>query len=242
LRKIAPEEAIEDKFLVKIGLVGLGSVVLLLVLRDFIKHLIPFNMALASLIPSFAILVIKGSYPKLKNLINEIDIETLVFFSGLFVIVGGLEETGIIKSVAKILNRFAYSGFKMMSVLFWTGAMTSSIIDWKNKFLIPVRISSFSDIDFTEKIPQPKKYRIIAWEVVNLSITPGVAFDIYGHRIGMGGGFYDRFFSVFKKIFKVALSFDFQVLDEKLPVEENDHKMDVIITENGILTFNNSNN
>jgi len=115
-------------------------------------------------------------------------------------------------------------------------------IDWKNKFLIPVRISSFSDIDFTEKIPQPKKYRIIAWEVVNLSITPGVAFDIYGHRIGMGGGFYDRFFSVFKKIFKVALSFDFQVLDEKLPVEENDHKMDVIITENGILTFNNSNN
>jgi len=129
LKKIIPEEAIEDKFLMKIGLTGLGSVVLLLVLRDFIKHLIPFNMALASLIPSFAILVIKGSCPKLKNLINEIDIETLIFFSCLFVIVGGLEETGIIKSVAEILNRFAYSGFKMMSALFWTGAMTSSIID-----------------------------------------------------------------------------------------------------------------
>ncbi len=129
LRKIIPEEAIEDKFLMKIGLIGLGSVVLFLVLRDFIKHLIPFNMALASLIPSFAILVIKGSYPKLKNLINEIDIETLIFFSGLFVIVGGLEETGIIKSVAEILNRFAYNGFKMMTALFWTGAITSSIID-----------------------------------------------------------------------------------------------------------------
>jgi len=129
LRKIIPEEAIEDKFLMKIGLIGLGSVVLLLILRDFIKHLIPFNMALASLIPSFAILVAKGSYPKLKNLINEIDIETLVFFSGLFVIVGGLEETGIIKSVAEILNRFAYNGFKMMTALFWTGAITSSIID-----------------------------------------------------------------------------------------------------------------
>ena len=113
----------------KIGLIGLGSVVLLLVLRDFIKHLIPFNMALASLIPSFAILVIKGSYPKLKNLINEIDIETLIFFSCLFVIVGGLEETGIIKSVAEILNRFAYNGFKMMSALFWTGAISSSVID-----------------------------------------------------------------------------------------------------------------
>jgi len=129
LKKIVPEEAIEDKFLMKIGLAGIGSVVLLLVLRDFIKHLIPFNIALASLIPSFTILVIKGSYPKLKNLISEIDIETLVFFSGLFVIVGGLEETGIIKSVAEILNRFASSGFKMMSALFWAGAMTSSIID-----------------------------------------------------------------------------------------------------------------
>ncbi len=112
-------------------------------------------------------------------------------------------------------------------------------IDWKNNFLIPVRISSFSDIDFTKKIPQPKESSIIAFEVVNLSITPGVAFDIYGHRIGMGGGFYDRFFHLFKKIFKVALAFDFQVLDEKLPVEENDCKMDVIITEKRILSFHN---
>lgn len=129
LEKIIPEEAIEDKFLMKIGLTGLFSVVLLLVLRDFIKHLIPFNIALASLIPSFTILLIKGSYTKLKNLIREIDIETLIFFSGLFIIVGGLEETGIIKKGAELLEKFASSGFKMTTALFWTGAITSSVID-----------------------------------------------------------------------------------------------------------------
>lgn len=110
-------------------------------------------------------------------------------------------------------------------------------IDWRNKFFIPVRINSFSDIDFSKKIPEAERGSFIAYEAINLSITPGVAFDIFGNRVGMGGGFYDKFFHLFKNIFKVALAFDFQILDDKIPVEEHDCKMDLIITEKRVLSF-----
>ena len=108
-------------------------------------------------------------------------------------------------------------------------------IDWIKKIFIPVRISSFSDIDFNKKIPQPKNNDAVSYDEINLSITPGIVFDIYGNRIGRGGGFYDKFFYNLKGVFKVVLAFDFQVLQDKLPVERYDSKVDLIITEKRII-------
>jgi len=52
----------------------------------------------------------------------------------------------------------------------------------------------------------------------------------------MGGGFYDRFLkNISEKTKKIALAFEFQVLNEKLPVDENDIKVDIIITEKRII-------
>jgi len=108
-------------------------------------------------------------------------------------------------------------------------------IDWDNKFFIPTRIFSISDIDLNRKIPEPKNVDAIPCELIDLSITPGVAFNIYGERIGMGGGFYDKFFSSFSNIFKVSLAFDFQVLEYKFPVDKHDSKIDLIITEKRVI-------
>ncbi|HRR96524.1 MAG TPA: 5-formyltetrahydrofolate cyclo-ligase [Candidatus Ratteibacteria bacterium] len=108
-------------------------------------------------------------------------------------------------------------------------------IDWIEKIFIPVKILSFSDIDFNKKIPQPKNNDTVSYDEINLSITPGIVFDIYGNRIGRGEGFYDKFFQNLKNVFKVALAFDFQVLEDKLPVKEYDSKVDLIITEKRII-------
>ncbi|HNS31682.1 MAG TPA: SLC13 family permease [bacterium] len=129
LQKLVPREAIEDTFLMKAGLISLMSTVLLLVLRDFIKEKIPINIALSSLIPAFTILTLKGQNPKLKNIIREIDIETLLFLSGLFVIVGALEKTGVMSLLANSVSGFAENGAKMAAILFWGGAVTSGFID-----------------------------------------------------------------------------------------------------------------
>jgi len=129
LGKLVPEEAIEDRFLMKIGLSGLVSTVAILVLRDFIKEKVPLNIGLSSLIPAFTILTLKGHNPKLRNIIKEIDIETLLFLAGLFVIVGSLEKTGVMNLLASSVREFAENGKSMASILFWGGALTSSIID-----------------------------------------------------------------------------------------------------------------
>ena len=63
-----------------------------------------------------------------------------------------------------------------------------------------------------------------------LFIMPGLAFDYDFHRIGYGGGFYDRYLSEDNTFIKAALAFDFQLL-ESIPYEEHDLKPDYIITQ-----------
>lgn len=65
-----------------------------------------------------------------------------------------------------------------------------------------------------------------------LIVVPCLAVDRNGNRLGMGGGFYDRFLSTVDAI-KVALTFDFQFIDE-LPSGEHDFKIDIVVTESGI--------
>ena len=56
---------------------------------------------------------------------------------------------------------------------------------------------------------------------IGLFIMPGLAFDYDFHRIGYGGGFYDRYLSEDNTFIKAALAFDFQLL-ESIPYEEHD--------------------
>lgn len=129
LKKLVPEDAIEDRNLMRIGLTGFFATVVLLIVRDFTKDFLPLNIALASLIPAFTILTTKGNNPKLKNILKEIDIETLLFLTGLFVIVGALEKTGVMRMLAMSISGFAGHIMGMASLLFWGGAATSSVID-----------------------------------------------------------------------------------------------------------------
>ncbi|HOK56029.1 MAG TPA: 5-formyltetrahydrofolate cyclo-ligase [bacterium] len=110
-------------------------------------------------------------------------------------------------------------------------------INWKNKILIPSEIKSTEEIIEIKGIPGPKFLRPVEIENIDIVIVPGVVFDIYKNRIGMGGGFYDRFLkNIPSETKKISLAFEFQIFDEKLPVDENDIKIDIIITEKRIIT------
>lgn len=63
----------------------------------------------------------------------------------------------------------------------------------------------------------------------DLIIVPGLAFDESGMRVGRGGGHFDRFLAEASGK-KVALTFDFQVVD-RIENEPHDVAVDVIITE-----------
>jgi 5,10-methenyltetrahydrofolate synthetase len=78
--------------------------------------------------------------------------------------------------------------------------------------------------------PNPALCAAIDPSLIDLVIIPGSAFDRSGNRIGYGKGCYDRFLPLLRKdSYKIALAYDFQVL-EQIPTDPADVKMDEIIT------------
>ena len=76
---------------------------------------------------------------------------------------------------------------------------------------------------------------------IDCVIVPGAAFDVQGGRLGLGGGYYDRFLPQAANAVKVALAYDFQLVDA-LPTEPHDVKLDAVITtERGLFNELNQN-
>lgn len=73
----------------------------------------------------------------------------------------------------------------------------------------------------------------------NLILLPGLAFDRNGNRVGYGQGYYDRYLEKNLSIpfYKIALSYDFQIMDE-IPAENYDIKADSIITPTKMIICN----
>jgi 5-formyltetrahydrofolate cyclo-ligase len=70
----------------------------------------------------------------------------------------------------------------------------------------------------------------------DIVLTPMLAFDPQGYRLGYGKGHYDGGLArlrAAKNIVSVGLAFDEQCVD-KVPVEPHDQRLDYVITENGI--------
>ena len=72
----------------------------------------------------------------------------------------------------------------------------------------------------------------------DLIVVPGVAFDHAGHRIGYGKGFYDRFLQhPGRTAHLVGLCHDFQLIDGTIPAEPHDIRMEMIVTDQRVLTI-----
>ncbi len=94
--------------------------------------------------------------------------------------------------------------------------------------LYPIKISDLTSLKSGYagiKEPEGEKYPL---EKIDVIVVPAVAFDIHGHRLGYGKGYYDRLLSKVNAL-KIGLSYDFQVL-EKLPSEPHDIPVDLIVT------------
>ena len=88
---------------------------------------------------------------------------------------------------------------------------------------------------FGIKIPQDKRSAPILPDIM---FVPLCAFRPDGHRLGYGGGFYDRTLAHLKKVknvIAIGLAFDVQRLDDFM-VEPHDEPLDMIITEQDIYT------
>lgn len=82
--------------------------------------------------------------------------------------------------------------------------------------------------------PKEEYIREIHPKEIDVVLVPGVVFTPAGYRIGYGGGYYDRFFSKNKDVYKIGLCFDMQIADE-IPIDLYDIPVDIIITEDRII-------
>ena len=84
-------------------------------------------------------------------------------------------------------------------------------------------------------IPEPLKSKK---KIPSIILVPLLAFDETKNRVGYGKGFYDKYLNKYlkskKKILTVGVAFSFQKYN-KLPVNDNDFKLDYVITEKGII-------
>ena len=87
-------------------------------------------------------------------------------------------------------------------------------------------------------ILEPPKNAVCAGpSEVDLVITPGVAFDGAGYRLGRGRGFYDRWLEDLTA-FRCGVGYDHQLVHGSVPHEPHDARMGVVVTPSGVFRSN----
>ena len=159
-----------------------------------------------------------------------------------------IEKSSIIKKRLFNLEQFKKSKTVMFFVSFNSEVHTHEIIKeaLKNKIVVvpkvevhdiePSIITDFDGLVASGRfgILEPIEVMKIAYKNIDLVLVPGTVFDLNGHRIGFGLGFYDRFLQKVSKSVKIGLAFDFQIVD-KIPHEEHDVPVDIIVTEERVI-------
>ena len=95
--------------------------------------------------------------------------------------------------------------------------------------LIPVEIKEYPEGIETGplKMGQPKDKTEYTGKI-DVAVIPGMAFTESGHRLGRGGGHYDRMLEA-RKFFRIGVAYESQM--RTFPAEAHDQLMDVIVTE-----------
>lgn len=87
---------------------------------------IGIGIAILTIITTTAV----GGKDALKHIFKGVDYKTLLFFTGLFVVVGGLEQTGILELIAGFIEKVSGgNAYVMVAIIIWVSAFASAFID-----------------------------------------------------------------------------------------------------------------
>ncbi len=119
-----PSEAITDKSGFIASCIIFGIAVVLLVTHA------NTGLTVATIGIFIAIITIIVHHKYLKEIFSKIDYKTLLFFIGLFVVVGGLEQTGILEVIANFIGKVSGGNLKLMvAIIIWISAIASAFVD-----------------------------------------------------------------------------------------------------------------
>lgn len=112
-------------------------------------------------------------------------------------------------------------------------------VSWSQRRMMPVEIRSLTDDLATGQmgIREPVSGIPFPSSLIDLVIVPGLGFDEFGHRLGRGRGFYDRFLAhpEFKGV-ACAMAFEEQ-MTAGVPVGPLDRMVDMLVTDEKVRRF-----
>ena len=89
--------------------------------------------------------------------------------------------------------------------------------------------------NFGIREPSGTCIQIVSPNKIDVIVTPGLAFDCSGGRIGSGGGYFDRLFEDLPETsLSIGVAYSFQIIDS-LHQDSWDKKVQKVITEEGLL-------
>lgn len=119
-----PKDAITNRTDFIVSCVIFGCAVVMLVTHAQTHLTVAF---IGAVIAVFT-LVTSGKYA--LELLKKVDYKTLLFFVGLFMVVGGLEQTGILEMIAGFIGRVSGGNLMLMvAIIIWVSAIASAFVD-----------------------------------------------------------------------------------------------------------------
>jgi len=167
-KDLDPFSAVTDVKQMRMALVVFTFTVTMLILHSVL------DLAVAYVAILGGALVILFGRRKMDQLIEKIDWHTIVFLAGLFVMVGGLEKSGLLSTFANALvDASGNNTIILLSVLLWTVGLMAAIFD--NIPLAAAMIPVIKSVSAQTGVP-----------VETLAYTMTVGWDIGGNATPIG--------------------------------------------------------
>lgn len=168
IKNMEPGSQIKDRYLLWCGLIGMSAALVFLVGRPLFDKLgVPIYISTASLLPAFVILTFGGRRVYKHHFMRRIDSETIMFFIGLFILIGALEKKFIIQMAVNFLGSLFKTPLGFVSSTFWGAGITSAFVD-----NVPLAMATVY---------------IIKQSVVN-QIVPGAGIMVWATSLGVDLG------------------------------------------------------
>lgn len=179
-----PSSAITNKREFIISCIIFGLAVILLVTHS-ITHLTVATIGLF-----IAIITLIAFAKDALELLKKVDYKTVLFFIGLFVVVGGLEETGILKYIADFIGDISNgNAYIMIAIILWVSAIASAFVD--NIPFAATMVPVIQSLSATTGVP----IDTLAWTLslgtdIGGSATPiGASANVVGTSVAAKNGY-----------------------------------------------------
>ncbi len=119
-----PSDAIENKkdFII-------STVIFIVAVILLVTHA-QTGLTVAFIGVAIAAITLLTSYKNTGYILKHVDYKTLLFFIGLFIVVGGLEQTGVLEMIAEFIGKICGGNILIMVfVILWISAVASAIVD-----------------------------------------------------------------------------------------------------------------